>query len=52
MSLTSLPYSNRSVRGPLSFANNEFSKRNTEDVMRLVASVIAPGAHGHTFCSN
>lgn len=45
-------YNTRSVRGQVSFAHDVITKIDVEDAATLICSVVAFGAHVHTFCSN
>lgn len=40
------------ARGQSSSAHKVFSKRDMEDVVRLLGNIMARGTHGHIFCSD
>lgn len=50
--LSDPPYSTRRGRGQSSCAHDVFSKKEMKDAVRLLGSVMAPGAQGHVFCSD
>lgn len=52
LALADLPYSTRSAWGQSNSAHDVFSKRDVENVVRLVGSVVAPGAHAQVLCSD
>lgn len=52
LALIDQPYKTRSAQGQWSSARDVFPKRDMEDPAKVVDSIMAPGAHGHIFCSD